>query len=73
MLTSLWDVACAGAGGFDWGRETWGREIWGRGGLGTWVRDGGGSEGEAERGRWREVIQLWGGRGAKCMVNKGTD
>lgn len=42
MLASLWDVACAGAGGFDWGRETWGREIWGRGGLGTWVRDGGG-------------------------------
>lgn len=35
MLASLWDVACAGAGGFDWGRETWGREIWGRG---VWER-----------------------------------
>jgi len=49
----------------------------GRPGVGRFGAGGfenvGGSEGEAERGRWREVIQLWGGRGAKCMVNKGTD
>lgn len=49
----------------------------GRPGVGRFGAGGfgnvGGSEGEAERGRWREVIQLEGGRGAKCMVNKGTD